>query len=133
MKIIITQSEMKSSFALVKRLGICATGLEVITNMEVDSEIKVSEFVAKFDIDTANYLARETFEASKFSSISKRVDDNGVVLYEIVISEEFISDSNELFGGLLESMFIPMKGVIKTVLMFVSTNVKSFTNKWNLK
>jgi hypothetical protein len=132
MKITVSLNEMKSSFELIKRLGITATQLETIIAMKDDEEIKVSEFIAKYDVDAEKYFGRETFEATKFSSLKKYSDDNGVVLYDFVISEQFVCEADALIGDFLETLIAPLKMMIKGIMGFVNVQVKAFASKWNL-
>lgn len=132
MKLVLTLNELKSSQELLKRVGVSMDSLKTVVDSMKDGEtLTQRELVYKLDL-SAEAIAKLN-KNPNVMSVVKHFNGAGVTCLTIIISEEFIMDTNTMYGDCIVEAVEQIKVVVKTLSVFFKGKVKEYLDKWDLK
>lgn len=132
MKIVITLNELKAGHELFARIGFAGDDLvRVLADMK-DGETKTQYEIVR-TLDVSDEAIAKLNKNKNVLSVVKHLDGNGTTCFTMIINEEFICDTNKLYGDCIVETFTHITYVIKSLSIFFKGKVKEYLDKWKLQ
>lgn len=132
MKIVITMNELKASHELFARIGFAGDAMvKVLADMK-EGETKTQEEIVR-SLDVSDEAIAKLNKNKNVLSVVKHLDGNGTTCFTMIISEDFICDTNKLYGDCIVEAFTQITSVIKSLSIFFKGKVKEYLDKWKLQ
>lgn len=132
MKLVLTLNELQSTQELCKRVGVSMNSLmNVVASMNEGETLTQKELVYKLDL--SEEAIKKLNQNPNVMSVVKHLNGAGTVCLTIIISEEFIMDTNRLYGDCIVEAIEQFKGIVKSLSIFFKGKVKEYLDKWKLQ
>ena len=131
MKIVMTMNELKASHELFARIGFAGDELvRELADMK-DGETKTQEEIIRI-LDVSDEAIAKLNKNPNVLSVVKHLNGAGTTCFTFIISEEFIMDTNTLYGDCIVESFKQIATVIKSLSVLFKGKVKEYLDKWKL-